>query len=92
MLLQTFKTVFTDSFGKKPYFINSEIGLNIFRKGNILFTGGLFTYFTIEMEVPVFMGFLIAIIIAQFVFCSGIFLYAVNDSLFLQRSLMFCKW
>lgn len=63
MLLQTFETVFADSFGKKPYFINPEIGLYIFRKGNILFAGGLLAYLTIEMKMPVFMGFLITVVI-----------------------------
>lgn len=84
MLLQTFKTVFTDSFGKQPYFVNPEIGLYVFRKGNIFFAGGLFANLTVEMQMPVFMCFFIAIIFTQFVFCGGIFLNAVNNSFFFK--------
>ena len=62
MLLQTFKTIFADSFGKQPYFVNPEIGLNVFREGNIFLTGGLLAYFTVEMKVPVFMCFFITIV------------------------------
>lgn len=64
MLLQIFKTVFADSFGKQSYFVNSEIGPNVFRKGNIFFAGGLFAYFTVEMQMPVFMCFFITIVFA----------------------------
>lgn len=84
MLLQTFKTVFADSFGKESYFVNPEIGLDVFRERNIFFAGSLLAYFTVKMQMPVFMGFLITIIFAQFVFCGGIFLNAVNNTLFFK--------
>lgn len=84
MLLQTFQTVFADSFSKKSYFIDPELGLNVFGKRNIFFTGGLFADFTVEMEMPVFVGMFITAIVAEFVFCCRIFLNAVNDSLFFK--------
>lgn len=64
MLLQIFKTVFADSFGKQSYFINPEIGLNVFREGNIFFAGCLLAYFTVEMQMPVFVCFFITIVFA----------------------------
>ena len=84
MLLQTFKTVFADSFGKQSYFVNPEIGLYVFRKGNIFFTGGLFAYFTVEMQVPVFVCFFVTIIFTELVFRGCILLNAVNNSFFFK--------
>ena len=84
MLLQTFETIFADSFSKQSYFVNPEIGLYIFREGNIFFTGSLFAYFTVEMQMPVFMCFFITIVFTKFVFCGGVLLNAVNNSFFFK--------
>ena len=84
ILLQTFQTVFADSFSKKPYFINPELSLYIFRDRNIFFTGSLFADFTVEMKMPVFVGMFIASIVAELVFCCCIFLNAVNNSFFFK--------
>lgn len=84
MLLQTFKTVFADSFGKESYFVNPEIGLDIFRERNIFFAGSLLAYFTVKMQMPVFVCFFITIVFAEFVFCGCIFLNAVNNSFFFK--------
>lgn len=82
--MQTFQAVFADSFCKKPYFIDPELGLNVFGKRNIFFTGGLFADFTVEMEMPVFVGMFIASIVAQLIFCCRIFLNTVNNSFFFK--------
>lgn len=83
-LLQTFHTVLTDSFGKQPYFIDPEIGLKIFRKRNIFFAGGLFTDFTVEVKMPVFVCIFVTAIVAEFVSGSRVFLNAVNNSFFFE--------
>jgi hypothetical protein len=82
--LQTFHAALTDSFSKKSYFINPEIGLNIFRKRNIFFTGGLFADFTVEVKMPVFVCIFVTTVVAEFIFGSGIFLNAVDNSFFLK--------
>lgn len=83
-LLQTFETVFTDPFGKESYFIDSKIGLYIFREGNIFFAGGLFADFAVEMKMPVFVGIFITPVMAKFVFGSRIFLDTVNHPFFFK--------
>ena len=84
MLLQTYKAVFTDSLGEKFYFIDSEIGFHTFGERDIFFAGGLFADFAVEMEMPVFVRFFVAIVVAQFVFGGCIFLNAVDDSSFFE--------
>lgn len=78
------ETVFTDSFGEKSDFINPEIGFHTFWKRDVFFAGGLLADFAVEMEMPVFVRFFVAIVVAQFVFCGGVFLNAVDDSFFFE--------
>lgn len=79
-----FQALFADTFGEKSDFIDSEISLHTFWKRNIFFAGGLFADFAVEMEMPVFVRFFVAIVVAQFVFCGCIFLNTVDDSFFFE--------
>jgi len=85
MLLQTFEAVFANAFGEKPDLIDPEIRCHCFRKRDLLSAGRLFTDFTVEVEMPVFMGIFAAAVVAELVFRGGIFLDAVHDSLFFKR-------
>ncbi len=84
MLLQTFETVLTDSFGKQSDLIDPEIRIQGFREGDFFFAGRLLADFTIEMKMPVFMGAFAAAVMAELIFRSGVFLNAVDNSFFLK--------
>lgn len=84
MLLQTFQAVFADSFGKESYFIDPEIGCNIFRERNIFFAGGLFADLAVEMKMPVIVCIFVAAIMTQLVFGGGIFLNTMDNPFFLK--------
>ena len=84
MLLQTYEAILTNPFCEKFYFIDSEIGFHTLRERDVFFAGGLFADFAVEMEMPIFMRFLVAIVLAQFVFCGCIFLNAVDNSFFFE--------
>jgi len=80
----SFEAVLTNAFSEKFYFIDSEIGFHTFRKGDIFFARGLFADFAVEMKMPVFVRFFVAIVVAQFVFGGCVFLDAVDDSFFFE--------
>lgn len=80
----SFEAIFTNAFGEKSDFIDSEIGFHTFGERDVFFAGGLLADFAVEMEMPVFMRFLIAVVVAKFVFCGCIFLNAVDDSFFFE--------
>ena len=60
----SFEAVLTNAFSKKFYFIDSEIGFHTFWERDVFFAGGLFADFAVEMEMPVFVRFFVAIVVA----------------------------
>ena len=78
----SFEAVLADSFGEKFDFIDSEIGFHTFWERDVFFAGGLLADLAVEMEMPVIVCFLVAVVMEQFEYCGCIFLNADENYFF----------
>src|SRR5690606_33006706 len=82
LFAKLFQTLFADTLCKKTDFIYSEIDIDVVGNNKIFLTSGLFTDFTVKMQMLVFVGLLLATVWAKNVTGCIIFLNTMHYAFF----------